>query len=93
MSNSHGRCPCPYGTFFAYVPSDDDVLEILKLIAVLFTAYIVGTLFKVAKLPAAIGEIIVGICYGPYALNIIPYPDAVCLIDQLGLILLVLEGG
>ena len=78
---------------YAYVPDDDDCYELLKLIAVLYTAFIVGSIFKLAKLPAAIGEIIVGICYGPYALNIIPYPDAVCLIDQLGLILLVLEGG
>ncbi len=71
----------------------DEVLDILKLVAVLFAAYAAGSTFRFFNCPGLIGEIIVGICVGPHAANVVPFPDAFKLAGVLGLVLLVLEGG
>ena len=44
-------------------------------------------------LPALVGEIIVGIVLGPNFMDFVPYSDAMVVIGEIGLVLLVLEAG
>ena len=55
--------------------------------------WFVGKLFARCGLPSLVGEIVVGIILGPNLLNFVPYSDALIVIGEIGLVLLVLEAG
>merc|ERR1719203_1681652 len=55
--------------------------------------WFVGKAFSRIGLPSLVGEIIVGIIMGPNLLNFVPYSDALVVIGEIGLVLLVLEAG
>eukprot|EP00486_Rosalina_sp_Unknown_P008386 CAMPEP_0201579786 /NCGR_PEP_ID=MMETSP0190_2-20130828/27623_1 /ASSEMBLY_ACC=CAM_ASM_000263 /TAXON_ID=37353 /ORGANISM="Rosalina sp." /LENGTH=246 /DNA_ID=CAMNT_0048014729 /DNA_START=136 /DNA_END=873 /DNA_ORIENTATION=+ len=55
--------------------------------------WFVGKIFARCGLPSLVGEIVVGIILGPNLLNFVPYSDALIVIGEIGLVLLVLEAG
>ena len=68
-------------------------LQLLQLVLLAFTTWLFGLLFELAQCPALVGEIICGMILGPGVLGWVPFSDALALIGQIGLVLLVLEGG
>ena len=76
---------------------EEDVPVDLQLLLVqagttLLLVWMFGRVFRLLG-SQLVGEIIVGVIFGPLLLDWVPYPDALTLIGQLGLSLLVLEGG
>jgi Kef-type K+ transport system membrane component KefB len=69
------------------------VLQGLQVSLFAFLVWAAGSTFDLIGLPALVGEIICGMLIGPEALDVVPYADAFILIGQIGLVLLVLEGG
>ena len=63
------------------------------LAGVLAALYLVGELARRCGAPALVGEIIVGLVLGPYGLDVVPQTRACTIAGELGLALLVLEGG
>lgn len=55
--------------------------------------WIIGKMFAKMNLPSLIGEIIFGVMLGPPLLNWVPEPEALIIIGEMGLILLVIEAG
>ena len=76
---------------------DHDLEEAFEHIyfVMLFLAclWFVGKLFARCGLPSLVGEIVVGIILGPNLLGFVPYSDALIVIGEIGLVLLVLEAG
>lgn len=69
--------------------------EIYNSIVFLIAIYVAGFIFsRFLRMPALVGEIVVGMLLGPELLNtFVPYPAAFVLLGQIGLVLLVLEAG
>jgi Kef-type K+ transport system membrane component KefB len=63
------------------------------LAGVLAALYLVGELARRCGAPALVGEISVGLVLGPYGLDVVPQTRACTIAGELGLALLVLEGG
>ena len=59
----------------------------------LAATYLVGEAARRCGAPALVGEIIVGLVLGPYGLDVVPQTRACTIAGELGLALLVLEGG
>eukprot|EP01084_Bolivina_argentea_P314685 545059_1 len=55
--------------------------------------WFVGKVFARCGLPSLVGEILCGIILGPNLLGFVPYSDALVVIGEVGLVLLVLEAG
>lgn len=68
-------------------------LQLLQLALLALSIFAVGRAFEALNLPALVGEIVVGMILGPGVLDWVPYHDALALLGQIGLLLLVLEGG
>ncbi len=49
----------------------DIVIQILKIVAMLFVAFCLGKLFSKIKLPAILGWLVAGIVFGPYLVDIV----------------------
>ena len=67
--------------------------DILKTIIFLLTAWLFSVVFGLVGLPALVGEIVCGFVLGPPLLDFCPYPEAMVLIGNFGLIGLILESG
>ena len=63
------------------------------LAGILAALYLVGELARRCGAPALVGEIIVGLVLGPYGFDVVPQTRACTIAGELGLALLVLEGG
>ena len=63
------------------------------LAGLLAALYLVGELARRCGAPALVGEIIVGLVLGPYGIDVVPQTRACTIAGELGLALLVLEGG
>lgn len=61
---------------------------ILELSILLFAALIAGILVKRVGYPAALGEMLVGIAIGPFALGLVGYSEFLTLFSELGAIIL-----
>jgi len=76
---------------------DHDIEEAFKHIffLMLFMAslWFVGKLCARCGLPSLVGEILTGIILGPEGLQFVPYADALVVVGEIGLVLLVLEAG
>lgn len=70
------------------------IINIMKLSLLLVSTWGCGEAVEmILGWPALVGEIGVGMLLGPGVFNIIPYLNSVQTIGQMGLLLLVLEGG
>eukprot|EP01083_Nonionella_stella_P213377 769678_1 len=76
---------------------DHDIEEAFQHIyfVMLFLAclWFIGKVFARCGLPSLVGEIVCGIILGPNLLGFVPYSDALIVIGEIGLVLLVLEAG
>eukprot|EP01052_Picozoa_sp_SAG31_P070916 SAG31_NODE_29803_length_389_cov_1.586207_1_plen_88_part_01 len=70
-----------------------EVVELAELVLLLFASWLAGWAAEKAGCPALVAEILVGMVLGPTVLDIVPYVPALTAVGQLGLLLLVLEGG
>ena len=68
--------------------SAQDVLLLLLFLGIVWLA---GRLSSAARLPALVGELLVGALCGPPLGNWVPQPHALALLGQVGLVLLVVE--
>ena len=59
----------------------------------LLATWVVGKLAVKVKIPSLVGEMVVGMVLGPELLNVVPFPLALTLVGEVGLLLLVLEAG
>ena len=67
--------------------------ELVSFCGILLIFWIVGKMAERIGLPSLVGEILAGIAVGPHGLNIAPKPDALILVGEFGLVLMVLEAG
>lgn len=70
-----------------------DYWDILWLITFLVAIWVGGKVVTLINFPSLVGEILVGMCLGPSLLNFVPYPSAIILFGELGLLLMVVEAG
>ena len=63
------------------------------LAGLLAALYLVGEAARRCGAPALVGEIVTGLVLGPYGLDVVPQTRACTIAGELGLALLVLEGG
>jgi len=68
-------------------------LEIYYLFVFVTALWIVGKLCERVALPSVVGEILVGLILGPELLDVAPKWEALALVGECGLILLVIEAG
>lgn len=66
---------------------------LIQLVIILFSARFVGEIAARFKIPSVIGELIAGILIGPSLLNIVQPTEAIHLLAQIGIILLLFEVG
>ena len=66
---------------------------ILQLAVLLIAASIGGLVFTRLRYPSALGELIVGILIGPYALGVVEYSEVLLIFAELGAILLLFYVG
>jgi Kef-type K+ transport system membrane component KefB len=64
-----------------------------KVIVFIFVAWLLGTLSIYIGLPSLVGEIMAGFLLGPPLADFVPFPGALVLTGNLGLIGLILESG
>jgi Kef-type K+ transport system membrane component KefB len=70
------------------------IVPLLQLSLLLVTTYGSGEVAeRCLSCPALVAEIVVGMALGPNGLNIIPFHDGISALGQLGLLLIILEGG
>ena len=71
-----------------------DVGDLLAVALLLFATWLCGLICE-HKLgwPALVGEIVAGMLLGPGLADLVPHVEALSLVGQVGLLLLVLEGG
>mmetsp|Transcript_2462 Transcript_2462/g.3596 ORF Transcript_2462/g.3596 Transcript_2462/m.3596 type:complete len:818 (-) Transcript_2462:69-2522(-) len=67
--------------------------EIYQILVFLLVATGAGIIFELLGMPALVGEIVTGFILGPPLVNFVPYPEAMVLVGEIGLILLLLEAG
>ena len=67
--------------------------EVYYLMVYMSALWFVGRLCIKIGMPALVGEIIVGILLGPQLAGFVPYHNALIVIGEIGLVLLVLEAG
>ena len=69
------------------------VIQVAWLVLLCAACWIAGNLVERVGCPALVVEILVGMVLGPPVLDVIPHVDGLTIIGQLGLLLIVLEGG
>jgi Kef-type K+ transport system membrane component KefB len=69
------------------------VIQVAWLVLLCAATWLAGSAVERVGCPALVAEIVVGMVLGPPMLDVVPYVDALTIIGQLGLLLLVLEGG
>jgi Kef-type K+ transport system membrane component KefB len=69
------------------------VVELAELVLLFSSCWAAGELAQRVGCPALVAEIVVGLVLGPAVLDVVPFVDALTALGQLGLLLLVLEGG
>lgn len=67
--------------------------DILKTLIFLMVAWLLSAAFRVVGLPSLVGEIVAGFVLGPPLLDFCPFPEAMVLIGNFGLIGLILDSG
>jgi len=72
---------------------EDEFFEVTMLLTFLLATWTLGKIVQKAKVPSLIGEIIVGMVLGPNLLDVVPFPEALGIVGEVGLLLLVLEAG
>jgi Kef-type K+ transport system membrane component KefB len=72
---------------------DEEFYSLTMLCVFIMAAWVVGKLANLIKIPSLIGEMVVGMVLGPNLLNVVPFPEALTLVGEVGLLLLVLEAG
>ena len=72
---------------------EDEFFSLTMLLVFLLSTWVVGKVAMKLKIPSLIGEIVVGMVLGPELLDVVPFPDALQLVGEVGLLLLVLEAG
>lgn len=70
--------------------SYEDIYHTLAFLAFIFAF---GKAANLIGMPSLVGEIICGFLFGPQLADFVPFPKAVVLIGEIGLILLLLEAG
>lgn len=70
--------------------SYEDIYQTLAFLAFIFAF---GKLATLIGMPSLVGEIICGFLFGPPLADFVPFPKAIVLIGEIGLILLLLEAG
>lgn len=70
--------------------SYEDIYQTLAFLAFVFAF---GKLATLIGMPSLVGEIICGFLFGPPLIDFVPFPKAIVLIGEIGLILLLLEAG
>jgi len=68
-------------------------INILNIAAVLLAAYLGGVLIKRIGFPAILGELLVGIIFGPGMLRILEYSESVKVLSEFGIMLLMVYIG
>ena len=66
---------------------------LLELFAIFVAAKVLGEVFERLSLPAVLGEILAGICLGPYALGLIHPSDTLHSVAELGAIFVLFSAG
>lgn len=72
---------------------DAHVIQVGWLVLLCTAAWLAGAAVERVGCPALVAEILVGMVLGPPILDVVPYVPALTIVGQLGLLLLVLEGG
>ncbi|CAB9509080.1 K(+) antiporter GerN [Seminavis robusta] len=67
--------------------------DIYAILLFLLVATGAGIVFEYLGMPALVGEICTGFLLGPPLADFVPYPEAMVLVGEIGLILLLLEAG
>lgn len=67
--------------------------NIYAILVFLIAATALGIVTSKLGMPALVGEIITGFLLGPPLANFVPYPEALVLVGEIGLIMLLLEAG
>mmetsp|Transcript_23926 Transcript_23926/g.58474 ORF Transcript_23926/g.58474 Transcript_23926/m.58474 type:complete len:914 (+) Transcript_23926:152-2893(+) len=67
--------------------------EIYKVIIFIAISWLLGNLSMYIGLPSLVGELVTGVVLGPPLLDFVPFPGALVLTGNLGLIGLILESG
>jgi len=67
--------------------------QIYAILVFLITATALGIVTSKLGMPALVGEIITGFLLGPPLVGFVPYPEALVLVGEIGLIMLLLEAG
>ena len=67
--------------------------EVYFLMCYMAILWVISKVFARIGLPGLIGEIFVGIILGPNLIDFVPYHDALIVIGEIGVLLLVLEAG
>ena len=66
---------------------------LLELFAIFVAAKVLGEVFERLSLSAVLGEILAGICLGPYALGLIHPSDTLQSVAELGAIFVLFSAG
>jgi Kef-type K+ transport system membrane component KefB len=66
---------------------------LLSLLLIFVSAKAAGELFERLRLPSVVGEILVGIALGPYALGWVPPSDVIDVMAELGVIFVLFQAG
>jgi len=67
--------------------------ELQRWLAFFLAVWVAGLLANAASLPSLVGEVLCGALLGPPLANFVPKHDALSLLGQLGLVMLVIESG
>ena len=67
--------------------------DIYAILVFLIVAMAMGIITSKLGMPALVGEIITGFLLGPPLANFVPFPEAMVLVGEIGLIMLLLEAG
>ena len=67
--------------------------DIYYTLVFLAAVYVFGKAAAMVGMPSLVGEIVCGFLLGPPLANFVPFPEAIVLVGEIGLIMLLLEAG
>ncbi|QDZ24859.1 sodium/hydrogen exchanger protein [Chloropicon primus] len=76
-----------------HMDMDEEFYNLTMLLLFLLATWVVGKAAMWVKVPSLLGELVVGMVLGPELLDVVPFPMALTLVGEVGLLLLVLEAG